>query len=180
MEVYLEGHRRLRTPMKMFLRTAVATIHNQSIHLNVEPSGSREDAIKRCVRDRNSLLLIDSEGEDVSQLAQRVASQIGATNRAYFMVQQMEAWFIADRDALANYYKTGFRESALPQNRNPEDVSKQDIENGLRNATQECAKQRYLKGRDDVGLLNALNPATVYSACPNFKSLIDFLRDATR
>ena len=121
-------------------------------------------------------MLIDSEGEELRSLMSRIRSQIGPDNHPFFMVQQMEAWFIADRDALANYYKTGFRESALPQNSNPEDVPKQDIENGLRNATRDCAKQRYSKGRDDVGLLNLLNPITVYDSCGNFKLLINHLR----
>lgn len=176
MEVYLEGNRRLRTPMKSFLRNAARTIHNLSINLNVHPSGSRDDAIKRCIKDHNALLLIDSEGEDISQLDQRVRSQIGQANHPFFMVQKMEAWFIADRNALRNHFGAGFRESALPGNPNVEEVSIQDIDNALRNATRECAKQRYSKGRDDVGLLNELNPATVYDACPNFARLIDFLR----
>ncbi len=176
MEVYLEGHRRLRVPMKSFLRNAVRTIHNQSITLNVEPCGSGDDAVKRCVKDTESILLIDSEGEVSQELIVRVSGQIGSTNRAFYMVQQMEAWFIADRDALANYFGPGFRESALPQRNNIEDAPKREIENGLRNATRDCAKQRYSKGRDDMGLLNQLNPATVYNACPNFALLIDHLR----
>ena len=96
---------------------------------------------------------------------------------AFFMVQLMEAWFIADRNALANYFGAGFRNSALPQNPNVEDIPKQDIENGLRNASRDCAKQHYAKGRDDVRLLERLNPTTVYHACPNFARLIDHLRD---
>ncbi|MCY4559925.1 MAG: DUF4276 family protein [Chloroflexi bacterium] len=177
MEVYLEGHRRLRVPMKSFLRNAVRTIHNQSVTLNVEPCGSGDDAIKRCVKNTGSILLIDSEGEVSPQLIVRVSGQIGSTNRAFYMVQQMEAWFIADRDALADYFGPGFRESALPQRNNIEDAPKREIENGLRNATRDCAKQRYSKGRDDVGLLERLNPTTVYNACPNFALLINHLRE---
>ena len=92
------------------------------------------------------------------------------------MVQKMEAWFIADRNALRNHFGAGFRQSALPQNRNVEDVPTRDIDDALRNATRDCAKQGYTKGRDDVGLLNLLNPTTVYHACPNFALLIDHLR----
>ena len=177
MEVYLEGHRRLRVPMKSFLRNAVRTIHNQSITLNVEPCGSGDDAVKRCVKGTGSILLTDSEGEASQELIVRVSGQIGSTNRAFFMVQLMEAWFIADRSALAGYFGAGFRDSALPQNPNVEDIPKQDIENCLRDATRNCTKQRYSKGRDDVRLLERLNPAAVYSTCPNFALLIDHLRD---
>ena len=137
---------------------------------------SRDDAIKQCVTDADALLLIDSEGEELRYLTSRIRSQIGALDRAFFMVQKMEAWFIADRNALRNHFGAGFRESALPRNRNVEEVPIQDIDNALRNAARDCAKQRYSKGRDDVGLLNQLNPNTVYDACPNFALLIDHLR----
>ena len=176
MRVYLEGGRHLRNPMKTFLRKAVGAIHHQSIALDVEPCGSRDNAIRRCAGDAGSLLLIDSEGDDLQQLTDRVATQIGPTNRAFFMVQLMEAWFVADRQNLAAYFGAGFRDGVLPANASVEEVSKQDIETGLRNATRNCAKRGYTKGRDDVGLLNQLNPDAVYSACPNFARLIDFLR----
>lgn len=173
MILYLEGGNHLRPPIAQFIRRATGPIG-----LKIQPCGSGDNAIQECADDegRDGLLLIDSEGEDLPQLAQRVASQIGAANRAFFMVQKMEAWFIADRNALRNHFGAGFRESALPRNRNVEEVSIQDIDNALRNATRDCAKQRYSKGRDDVGLLNQLNPNTVYNACPNFARLIDFLR----
>lgn len=172
MILYLEGGNHLRAPMAQFIRRAAGPID-----LKIRPCGSGSDAIAQCSKDEDALLLIDSEGMDVPQLVQSVASQIGATNRAFFMVQLMEAWFIADRNALADYFGAGFRNSALPQNPNVEDIPKQDIENCLRNATRDCAKQHYAKGRDDVRLLERLNPTAVYNACPNFARLIDHLGD---
>ncbi|MDE2785827.1 MAG: DUF4276 family protein [Chloroflexota bacterium] len=172
MILYLEGGNHLRPPVAQFIRRATGPID-----LKIQPCGSGDNAIEECAKDGDGLLLIDSEGEDLQQLTQRVASQIGAANRAFFMVQKMEAWFMADRNALRNHFGAGFRESALPPNRNVEEVSIQDIDNALRNATRDCAKQRYRKGRDDAGLLNRLNPATVYNACPNFALLINHLRD---
>ena len=171
MILYLEGGNHLRPPMAQFIRRATGPID-----LKIQPCGSGDSAIQECAKDRDGLLLIDSEGEDLPQLVQRAASQIGALDRAFFMVQKMEAWFMADRDALSSYFGPGFRGSALPRNRNVEEVSVQEIDNALRNATRDCAKQRYRKGRDDVGLLNLLNPTTVYNACDNFARLIDFLR----
>ena len=171
MILYLEGGNHLRPPMAQFIRRATGPID-----LKIQPCGSGDDAIQECAKGGDGLLLIDSEGEDLPQLVQRVESQIGTATRAFFMVQKMEAWFIADRNALRNHFGAGFRESALPRNRNVEEVPIQDIDNALRNATRDCAKQRYRKGRDDVGLLNLLNPTTVYNACDNFARLIDFLR----
>ena len=170
----------MRVPMKSFLRNAVRTIHNQSITLNVEPSGSRDDAIKRCVKDRGALLLIDSEGEDVSQLVRRVAPQIGTTNRAFFMVQLMEAWFLADRPTLETYYGRGFNAGRLPGDPNMEAIPKSTVERRLHDATRRCRKGAYNKTTHATALLNLLNPTAVYNACPNFALLIDFLRTSDR
>ena len=169
--LYLEGGSHLRAPMSQFIRRATGPID-----LNIQPCKSGSDAIKRCASDTDALLLIDSEGELTPQLVQDVTSQIGAANRAFFMVQFMESWFLADRNTLAEYFGTGFRPNALPQNPNIEAISKQDVENGLRDATRNCAKRRYLKVRDDARLLGLINPSAVYHACPNFAALIDFLR----
>ena len=171
MILYLEGGNHLRPPMAQFIRRATGPID-----LKIQPCGSGSNAVQECAKDRDSLLLIDSEGENLSQLTQQVASQIGPDNRPFFMVQKMEAWFVADRQTLANYFGPGFRANALPPNANVENVSTREIDDALRNATRNCAKQGYSKGRDDVGLLNRLNPTAVYNACPNFKLLVDHLR----
>ena len=172
MRLYMEGNKRLRAPMSQFIRKITGPID-----LKITPCNSKDDAIKQCVKDAGAMLLIDSDDEDLHSLMARVRPQIGSANHPFFMVQLMEAWFIADRNTLADYFGAGFRNSALPQNPNAEDIPKQDIENALRNATRDCAKQRYRKGRDDVGLLNLLNPTAVYNVCPNFARLIDHLRD---
>ena len=49
------------------------------------------------------VLLIDSEGEALPVLTARVVSQIGRVNYPFFMVQLMEARFLADRPTLADY-----------------------------------------------------------------------------
>ena len=171
MQLYMEGNKRLRAPMSQFIRKITGPID-----LKITPCNSRDDTIKQCAKDEGALLLIDSEGEELRSLISRIRPQIGPDNRHFFMVQKMEAWFVADRQTLADYFGPGFHENALPQNANIESVSTRDIDDALRNATRNCAKQRYAKGRDDVGLLNILNPPTVYNACPNFAGLINHLR----
>ena len=176
MHVYLEGGRHLRNPMKTFLRNAVNAIHQRTIELEVEPCGSRDDAIRRCARNAEAILLIDSEGEDLPQLIDHVGARIGSANRAFFMVQLMEAWFLGDRQSLVAYYGRGFNTGRLPANPHVEDIPKRDVEDGLRNATRQSGKGTYNKSEHARELLGMLNPAAVYNACPNFRSLIDFLR----
>ena len=162
--------------MRTFLLRAVNTIYRQSVVLNVIPCGSGDDAIRKCSRDSNAVLLIDSEGVLTTQLAGRVGGQVGAANHAFFMVQLMESWFLADRPMLEYYYGRGFSVRSLPANPNIEDIPKPDVERGLRNATRRCSKGAYNKTTHAPDLLNQLNPATVYAACPNFTRLIDHLR----
>ena len=177
MNVYLEGGPLLRPAMKDFLLRAVNATHRQSVDLNVVPCGSGDDAIRKCRRDSNAVLLIDSEGELSIQLSERVAGQIGPDNHPFFMVQLMEAWLLADRSALETYYGGGFAPSRLPANPNVEDIPKSDVERGLRDATRRCRKGAYNKTTHTAALLNQINPAAVYQACPNFARLIDFLRE---
>ena len=157
--------------MGQFIRRATGPID-----LNITPCRSGDDAIKQCVKDTGAVLLIDSEGALSTQLIERVSGQIGASNRVFFMVQLMEAWFLADRPALEAYYGRGFNVGRLPGNPNIEDIPKADVEQGLHNATRGCRKGQYNKTNHAVDLLRRLNPDAVYNACPNFRSLIDFLR----
>ena len=172
MQLYMEGNKRLRAPMSQFIRKMTSPID-----LKITPCDSRDDTIKQCAKDAGAILLIDSEGEELRSLIARVRAQIGRANYPFFMVQFMESWFIADRDALADYFGPGFHHNALPQNPDVEQISKRDVENGLRNATRNCAKLQYRKSRDSARLLERLDPEIVYRTCPNFARLIDFLRN---
>ena len=169
--LYIEGGNHLRGPMAQFIRRATGLIN-----LKIRPCRSGNDAINKCSKDTNALLLIDSEGEDISRLTQSVKSQIGSTNSIFFMVQLMEAWFLADRQALSAYYGQGFNANSLPNNPNIEDVLKRDVEADLRNATRQSRKGAYHKGKHASGLLGWIDPTAVYNACPNFALLVDFLR----
>ena len=44
--------------------------------------------------------------------------------QAHLMVQSMEAWFIADKEALGKYYGQGFHVNSLPARQNVEDIPK--------------------------------------------------------
>ena len=93
------------------------------------------------------------------------------------MVQCMEAWFPADRETLAAVFGNGFRPGALPGQPNVERVRKQDVLEGLENATRNCSTQRgYRKGRDSFDILSRLNPELVAAASPHAQRLLNTLR----
>jgi hypothetical protein len=91
----------------------------------------------------------------------------GATeDHLHLMVQCMEAWFLADRRALGEYFGQGFQESALPAATCvPEDVGKPDLYKRLKQATSKTkTKGAYDKGKHSFKLLAMLDPNLVRPA----------------
>ncbi len=82
------------------------------------------------------------------------------------MVQIMESWFLADADTLTSFYGRNFQESSLPQNPRVEEISKQDVESGLRQATRSTSKGAYDKGRHSFEILAILDPVKVRQKSP--------------
>ncbi len=91
------------------------------------------------------------------------------------MVQLMETWFLADRDALKKHLGTQFRENALRQWPQLEDVPKETVLDVLKKATANCSSL-YAKGKVSFELLEKIDPARVEAACPHAKALLDRLR----
>jgi Domain of unknown function (DUF4276) len=81
----------------------------------------------------------------------------------HLMVQTVEAWLIADPDALASYYGQGFQRSALSKRQSVEAIPKAELVPSLDRATQHTQKGRYHKIRHCSDLLSRLNPETVRS-----------------
>ena len=125
-----------------------------------------------------AMLLVDAEAPVTSQGPwQHLNARDGwerpdaATDeQCHLMVQVMESWFLADRDALASFYGNGFRRASLPQNSNIEQVSKQDIFDGLRHATRDVKKGR--RGN----LVSIRSAPTPWTPCPTVTTSSSFSR----
>jgi len=90
----------------------------------------------------------------------------------------MEAWFLADRDALAAYYGQGFRRNALPgDERHIEAISKDDLVPALEQATQATkTKGQYHKTRHGFALLAKIDPIKVEDGSQYAAAFHSFLR----
>ena len=133
-------------------------------------------------------LLVDSEkpvapGHSVWQhlhAHDRWTQPAGAgDDHAFLMVQIMKTWFLADRQALRNYFGAGFEDNALRALPNLEDVPKSTVLAALRHATASC-RPRYTKGKVSFELLARVDPARVEAACPHAKALLNVLRAVLR
>ena len=194
--IYVEGGgrqadvlRRCREGFRRFLDRAVPTASGR---YKVIACGGREEAFEDFERAMQShpadvcLLLVDSEGpvlagvEARSYLATEAKWRPAGPVRpeqVHLMVQAMEAWFVADRQALAAFYGQGFAASSLPANSNPEEIPKADLERGLAAATRHAnPKGPYHKTRHGFDLLANLDPLAV-ARCPNGKRFLTTLTD---
>ncbi len=140
------------------------------------------DALKHSTDDEFIVLLVDSEGPVMSdtwphlQERDRWGKPAGATDdNAHLMVQCMEAWFLADKDALADFFGAEFNRNALPQRTAVEHIPKDDLENGLEAATRQCRKGTYHKGNHSFEILARLAPEKVTNASPHAARLVNTL-----
>ena len=142
------------------------------------PCGSRRNAFedfKTAIKNGEvALLLVDAE-EPIKAVGpwghlkdrDKWNRPKGATDdQCHLMVQVMESWFLADTSALKSYFSQGFREASLPQNPSVEEIPKQDIERGLRQATRNTSKGAYSKGKHSFEILALLDPAKVRKHSP--------------
>lgn len=156
--------------------------------------GGRQDAYDAfCTARRNgepAMLLVDSE-EPVAgtQLPwQHLLNRHGdkwvqpaeANNEhCHLMVQCMEAWLLADWQALQKFFGQGFNANALPTIVNSiEGIAKQQVYQALASATKDCkTKAPYGKGEHSFKLLALIEPTKVTTASEWAKRFIDEMKN---
>ena len=97
--------------------------------------------------------------------------------QAHLMVQCMEAWFLADRQCLQDFFGNQFQAGALSGNQNIETIGKQQLFDMLKNSTRNTQKGEYGKGSHSFKILEKINPTLVFSASPWAKRLRDTLEN---
>lgn len=127
------------------------------------------------------VLLVDAEAPlrngQLAHLHQRDgwATDFADECNVHLMVQTMEAWIVADVDALATYYGQGFRRSALPEATNLEAVPRRDIDRALHAATRRTTKGTYHEIRHASTLLARVSQHQVRQRCEGCGRLLDYL-----
>ncbi|MDR3715091.1 MAG: DUF4276 family protein [Puia sp.] len=101
-----------------------------------------------------------------------------ASDRVHLMVQCMEAWIVADPDALEEFYKQKFNRDALPKQTNLETAQKSDIYHKLERATKDTQKGEYGKIKHASKLLEKISSDKVASRCPRFKIFREWLTES--
>ena len=183
------GNRAFREALGKFVENAGL----QNKKRTITACGSRDQAYKRFknhnARSTLPVLLVDSEGPVTAPASEakpwdhlkdrpydKWERPSGASDdQCHLMVEAMESWFLADRDALKSFYGQGFQESALPDNPSIEEIHKQDIFSKLNQASRNTHKGKYNKGKHSFAILKKIDPAKVIQASPYAKRFVETL-----
>lgn len=140
-------------------------------------------------QDAFVILLVDSERSIAPGVAPWMHLKMrdgwdqpaGATDdQAHLMVQCMEAWFLADKDVVADYYGEGFNPNTLPGQQDIEQIDKGDVVRALENATRNTrTKGQYHKTRHGFELLARIDPAKVRQSSRHADHLCQVLLQQT-
>jgi hypothetical protein len=87
----------------------------------------------------------------------------------------MEAWFLADREALTQFYGPEFLAASLPGQPNIEQIPKPDLVPMLEHASRQSSKGPYHKTRHGFALLALINPQRLRDASPHASRLFEVL-----
>lgn len=177
--IYFEGDDQLRMSFHQFFRVG-ETRGKGSIQLvaaHGDPIGEYRIAQRKHPESVNILLLDSEQALDGTGLRQQQVAEFPA-DRIFWMVELMESWFLADREAVERYYNDArFQESSLPPNPQVEKIPKKDVLDGLKEATRSTQKGRYNKTRHAPGILKTINRDKVTGSVPQCRRLFDLLND---
>ena len=179
--IYFEGHDALRSGFSSFFRELRDLVRVKRWHFTLIATGgtpTRDFAIGlRKHPQAFNILLLDSERADDGKLTAALIAKEGwdksHANSIFWMVHMMEAWFHADKDALAIYYRDGFNPGVMSGNPHVEEISKKDLANGLKDATKRTQEGEYHKTKHAPDLLAIIAPERVRRAAPNCEKLFD-------
>jgi Domain of unknown function (DUF4276) len=142
------------------------------------------DAFATAVRQRKydlAILLVDSEEvvrakDPWTHLHLRDKKWEPLEAPAHLMVVCMEAWLLADHEALRAHFGNAFDAGKIPKWPKLWEVNKDALYGALKEATKERTKGGpYDKGRDSFKILARVDPAKL-EACAHAKALFDELK----
>nr|WP_240807940.1 DUF4276 family protein [Polyangium spumosum] len=193
--IFVEGGGSTRE-VQAALRLGFSNLFTKALGTRRKPSvivsGGRDQAFKEWQRalktnpEKLSLLLVDSEGPVPEGAAPWACLQArtgdthwskpqGTTDdQLHLMVQAMEAWFFADRDALLRFYGKDFQPGALPARQDVENIPKPELAKALAHASRDTTKGSYTK-HHGFALIGQIDPAKLRAASPWAARFFDHL-----
>lgn len=143
--------------------------------------GAAYDAYKTAIQSdshNHSILLVDAEGPVIGDPVQHLNLREPSWNlhqedrgHCFLMAQMMEAWIVADLDALSVFYGQGFLRNSIPHPNDIESIEKNLLESALAHSTSHTQKGPYHKIKHGSILLSKVNPRYARKKAYNCKRL---------
>lgn len=179
-----------REGFSKFFGDIVTKIRNRQIRWQIVACGPRDrayddfDTASRSHPGALNILLVDSEDivtetspwDHLKKRDNWLVQGFG-DEQCHLMVQVMEAWFLADKETLENFYGQGFAANALPPNPKVEEICKDDVLQGLKRATASTSKEEYHKTKHGPKILGMLDTEKVRAAAPYCDRLFTTLHE---
>jgi hypothetical protein len=192
--IYMEGggdgkdsKAALRLGMEAFLSPLKDAVRAKAWKWRLVCCGGRNaafDGFRNAVQNGDDsivALLVDAEGAVNGPARAHLQSRdrwdlkSSSDDVVHLMVQAMEAWVVADPNALVAYYGLKFRKNALPKAKNLETIAKDDVAKALAEASRNTQKGSYHKIRHASDLLKLIDREKVQKRCPHCARLFDTL-----
>jgi hypothetical protein len=183
------GKAQLRQGFDALLESQKTAARARKMHWKLVLCGGRNstyDAFQHATRTAKSeivVLLVDAEAPVATSTpmgrATHLATRDGwnlagiAAEQVHLMTQCMEAWIVADAEALAAFYGKSFHQGALPKRTLLDGEPKASLYAALDAATKHTQKGSYGKIQHASELLKRLEPTIVATRCTSFQ---DFTR----
>jgi hypothetical protein len=161
--IYFEGNKALRSGFEIFFSELQTAAREARSTLELVAAKDGLSAYRKSERTHPqawNLLLKDSEQKMPPRpvdLCTKHGIDAQFADRVFWMVELMEAWFLADADALAAYYGNGFQRNAIRDTADIERIPKADVMGRLNRATRNTAKGQYHKVKHAPYLLEKLD-----------------------
>jgi hypothetical protein len=179
----------LRKGMNGFLRDLRNIARSNRIRWDLIACGSRESTYEDFVMALKTfpgafnVLLVDSDlpvnPPPWRHLKQNNFWELAEEHdlQCHLMVQAMEAWLIADVEALSKYYGPDFNPNPIPGNTNVEKIDKNQLARALNDATRKTQKGKYDKIKHACEILQKLDVVKVRQAAPYCDRLFNTLAE---
>ncbi len=187
--IYIEGDARLRVGFGQFLDRMRTQARDKRIRWEIILSGSRRESFDNFKialsthLDAFNVLLVDAEErvdhEPWSHLKKRDDWEKPngcGDDHCQLMEQAMEAWFLADLEALRDYYGQGFNSNPIPRRQNVEEIEKDRLVSILQESTKHTSKKAYHKVKHASSILGKLREHEVRrraSHCERFFAMLE-------